>query len=148
MLDKYITKNGKKLRYGFTTGSCAAAAAKAACIMLFDNKEIESVTIDTPKGWILKLQVNDIELEDDYASCSIIKDAGDDPDITDGIKVFAKAMLYGKDEIIIKAGTGIGTVTKKGLFADVGKPAINPVPMKMIIAQTIVLIHLPHHRIH
>jgi len=133
MLNKHIIKDGKKLRYGYTTGSCAAAASKAAVIMLTCKKEIKNVTIDTPKGWILDLDINDIDIGSDYAVCSIIKDAGDDPDITDGIKIFAKAVFIDKNDIIIQAGKGIGIVTKNGLFTEKGKPAINPVPMKMII---------------
>src|SRR4030042_457705 len=133
MSNKYIHKNGKNLRFGYTTGSCAAAASKAACIMLFEKKKIEKVFIDTPKGWELELAINDIEINDNYVKCSVIKDAGDDPDVTDKIKIFAKAKIINGNDIEISAGEGIGIVTKKGLSVEAGKPAINPVPMNMII---------------
>lgn len=133
MMNKYILKNGKKLHYGFTTGSCAAAASKAACMMLFEKKRIKKVFIDTPKGWELELVINDIEIKDNYVKCSVMKDAGDDPDVTDKIKVFAKAKIIKGENIEITAGKGIGIVTKRGLSVEAGKPAINPVPMNMII---------------
>lgn len=133
MIDKYILKNGKKLRFGFTTGSCAAAVSKAACIMLFEKKKIKKVFIDTPKGWELELEINDIEIKDNYVKCSVVKDAGDDPDVTDKIKIFAKAKIIKGKDIEITAGEGIGIVTKQGLSVKAGNPAINPVPMNMII---------------
>jgi len=129
---KYITKNGKTLRTGYTTGSCAAAAAKAAAYMLINNRFIEQVEIDTPKGWKLKLDVNNPVITREYASCYIIKDAGDDPDITDGIHVYARAYKTERGEVSVTAGEGIGTVTMPGLQVRPGNPAINPIPMAMI----------------
>ncbi|QUH27379.1 cobalamin biosynthesis protein CbiD [Serpentinicella alkaliphila] len=125
-------KNGKKLRTGFTTGSCAAAAAKAAVYMLFNDRILEQVEIDTPKGWKLKLDVNDPVITEEYATCYIIKDAGDDPDITDGIHVYAKVRKVITKEIKIISGKGIGIVTMPGLQVKPGSPAINPIPMVMI----------------
>ncbi|MCP4136033.1 MAG: cobalamin biosynthesis protein CbiD [bacterium] len=130
--NKHIIKNGKQLRYGYTTGSCAAAAAKAAATMFFNGSRIVSVVIDTPKGWPLELPVDDIEITKEYAECSVTKDAGDDPDITNGIKIFARAKPTEGGTILITAGEGIGVVTKKGLQVSPGNPAINPVPMEMI----------------
>lgn len=128
---KSIYKNGKSLRYGYTTGSCAAAAAKAASIMLIEDRLIDSVDLMTPKGWLLKLDVVDIDRGLDYVSCAIIKDSGDDPDITNGIKVYAKVKRQ-ESGIDITGGIGVGYVTKKGLPVKPNNYAINPVPLKMI----------------
>lgn len=132
MLDRYIEKGGKKLRYGYTTGSCAAAASKAALTMLLSQEKVDTVTIDTPKGWTLTLPVQEPFFNDREASCAIIKDAGDDPDITDGVRVYAKVRPIDQEGICFKAGVGVGTVTLKGLSLPVGEPAINPVPREMI----------------
>ncbi len=134
MLDRFIEKKGKKLRYGYTTGSCAAAAAKAAVNMLYNNKIINNISIDTPKGWNIDLELCDIQMDKESVSCAVIKDSGDDPDVTNGIKIYAKAKRAEKG-IEITGGKGVGTVTRKGLSVSVGNPAINPVPMKMIISE-------------
>lgn len=133
-MEEYVYIDGKKYRRGYTTGSCAAAAAKASVHMLFTNKKIENINIDTPKGIPLTLKVKNIELKDKYVVCSIEKDGGDDIDATHTMDIFAKAELIPKEdeEIIVTSGVGIGIVTKKGLSVEVGKPAINPVPMRMI----------------
>ena len=132
MLEEYVIKNGKKLRCGYTTGSCAAAAAGAAARMLLGGERLERITIDTPRGWKLDLPVGDAVIAAGYAGCSITKDAGDDPDATNGIKIYARARKTGAPGIRVTGGTGVGVVTRKGLPVDVGKPAINPVPLKMI----------------
>jgi len=126
-----IYKNGKMLRYGYTTGSCAAAAAKAATHMLLTGEKIDSVELMTPKGWLLNLDVIEIEINHSV-SCAIKKDSGDDPDITNGVLIHAKVSKT-KSGIQLIGGIGIGQVTKKGLSVAVGEPAINPVPKKMII---------------
>ncbi|MDO4288082.1 MAG: cobalt-precorrin-5B (C(1))-methyltransferase CbiD [Eubacterium sp.] len=131
MLDRYIEKGGKRLRYGYTTGSCAAAAAKAALTMLLGQRQVTQVDIDTPKGWPLTLEVCDAHYSAAEASCAVVKDAGDDPDITDGIKIFATVRPSDKP-LVFKGGVGVGTVTLKGLSLPVGEPAINPVPREMI----------------
>ncbi len=131
-LDLFVVKEGKELRCGYTTGSCAAAASKAAAIMLEHGKIIDFVEIDTPAGIRLKLEVTDPEIKNDSASCSIIKDAGDDPDNTDGIKIFSKLTKRSDGEVNIDGGFGIGRIMKKGLFGKVGEAAINPVPRQMI----------------
>ncbi|KHS58887.1 MULTISPECIES: cobalt-precorrin-5B (C(1))-methyltransferase CbiD [Terrisporobacter] len=133
-MEEYVYIDGKKYRRGYTTGSCAAAAAKASVHMLFTNKKIENINIDTPKGIPLTLKVKNIELKDKSAVCSIEKDGGDDIDATHTMDIFAKAELIPREdeEIIVTSGVGIGIVTKKGLSVEVGKPAINPVPMRMI----------------
>ncbi|WP_432401694.1 cobalt-precorrin-5B (C(1))-methyltransferase CbiD [Wukongibacter sp. M2B1] len=134
MLDKYVVKDGKKMRYGYTTGSCAAAASKAAAYMAIQNEIIKNIDIETPKGWKLTLEVIDptIDFEGRAASCYIKKDAGDDPDITHGILIGARVEITDNTDIILKGGEGVGQVTKPGLYVPVGEPAINPVPRKMI----------------
>lgn len=86
----YVVKSGKALRFGYTTGSCAAAASKAAATMLMDQRLMKEVLLTLPDGKTLCLPVNDAELQDHEASCCIVKDAGDDPDVTHGIKIYAK----------------------------------------------------------
>lgn len=131
-LDLYVIKDGKNLRCGYTTGSCAAAAAKAATIMLESGKVINYVNIDTPANIPLTLEVHNPTIKKDFASCSIIKDAGDDPDNTDGIQIYARVSRRGDEDIVIDGGQGIGRVTRKGLFGEIGQAAINPVPRQMI----------------
>ncbi|MBN2041898.1 MAG: cobalamin biosynthesis protein CbiD [Spirochaetes bacterium] len=131
MLNNYKIVSGKKLRCGYTTGTCAAAAAKAAAEMLVKQAPVNHVSIDTPKGWTLNLDVEDISFFPDYARCCVIKDAGDDPDITNGMRIYAKVSTA-ESGIKITGGDGVGRVTKKGLSVEPGNPAINPVPMRMI----------------
>lgn len=130
----YIEKDGQKLRCGYTTGSCAAAAAKAALMMLINQKEIRTVSIVTPKGPVFLAEILDIEMTKEHVSCAVVKDGGDDPDVTSGMKIYAKVSFCQSDEkeIVIAGGTGIGRVTKPGLDQPVGEPAINSVPRKMI----------------
>ncbi|MBO4524742.1 cobalt-precorrin-5B (C(1))-methyltransferase CbiD [Ruminococcus sp.] len=130
-LEEYICRGKQKLRCGYTTGSCAAAAAKAAAEMLMTGREVVSVELLTPKGIKLCLDVNNQKLSDDSASCSIVKDSGDDPDITNGISVFAEVSTAVSGVEII-GGNGIGRVTKAGLDQPVGEAAINTVPRRMI----------------
>jgi len=124
---------GKKLRIGYTTGSCAAAAAKAATVMLKQQKRIDKVTISLPDGSKVEFPVLGCNFSAQEALCYIVKDAGDDPDITNGVQIWVKVVKGTTPEIIIKAGQGIGTVTKPGLPVEIGKPAINPIPYQMII---------------
>lgn len=133
-MEQFVYKNHKKLRYGYTTGSCAAAASKAAAAMLLSGKEISYVELHTPKGIDLRLEVLDISREDNTVSCAIQKDGGDDPDVTNGILIYAKVSREPADEaqIIIDGGVGVGRVTKPGLEQPVGAAAINKVPRQMI----------------
>lgn len=128
--------DSKNLRWGFSTGSCAAAAAKAAAYMLFTGKAIDSVDIYTPQGSKYTPVLEDIEIDKDYVSCAVRKDGGDDPDITTGTLIYAKVSLdsinEGELEIVIDGGTGVGRVTKPGLDQPVGNAAINHVPRSMI----------------
>ena len=88
-MEQYIEKDGKRLRLGYTTGSCAAAAAKAAAWMLLTGRRKETITLDTPKGIRLELAVREITMRADSVSCAIEKDSGDDPDVTKGTLIFA-----------------------------------------------------------
>lgn len=130
-MDEYIVKDGKRLRLGYTTGSCAAAAAKAAAWMLLTGHRKEDISIMTPKGIELKLPVLDIHMEEKSVVCSVEKDGGDDPDVTKGAHIFARVSLADAG-ISIDGGEGIGRVTKRGLDQPVGVAAINSVPRQMI----------------
>ncbi|MEG1871126.1 MAG: cobalt-precorrin-5B (C(1))-methyltransferase CbiD, partial [Peptostreptococcaceae bacterium] len=134
-MEEYVYIDGKKYRRGYTTGSCATAASKAATHMLLTKNKIETVNIDTPKGIPLSLQVHNIDLHSECVKCSIEKDGGDDIDATHRMHIYAKAELVNRtndEDIIVDGGIGVGVVTKKGLSVEVGRPAINPVPMRMI----------------
>lgn len=129
---RLIRVGDKMLRCGYTTGSCAAAAAQGAVLMLATGIAPESVTIDTPSGQELRLQLEDCSPGALRASCAVRKDGGDDPDATDGLLIYASAEYTGGHGIEFAAGDGVGTVTKKGLQIPPGEPAINPVPRQMI----------------
>lgn len=130
-LEEYVYRGAEKLRCGYTTGSCAAAAAKAAAEMIFTGHEVTGVKLMTPKGIMLDLDVADAELKDGSASCAIVKDSGDDPDITNGIRVYSRVRLIPEGTVIL-GGEGVGVVTKAGLDRPVGDAAINTVPRRMI----------------
>lgn len=131
MFEEYVYHGSKKLRCGYTTGTCAAAAAKASCEMLLSDSIVNKVAIAVPKGLVLELDIHNTVLTNDYSSCSVRKDSGDDPDITNGIMVYARCekIPFG---IEIDGGIGIGIVTERGLDQPVGAYAINSVPRKMI----------------
>lgn len=151
-MEEFVYIDGKKYRRGYTTGSCATAVSKAAVYMLLTNEKIDTVNIDTPKGIYLSIPVvsSEIKKNEDtgeiYSICSVQKDGGDDIDATNGIEIFAKATWVHEDEIdkseknfsfegdgfCVFSGEGVGIITKKGLSVEPGRPAINPVPQKMI----------------
>lgn len=153
MADSYIYKNQKKLRWGYTTGTCAAAASLAAAVMLLQGRRMEQVSLTTPKGVRLDLEVEEMDTGENRVSCGVRKDAGDDPDVTDGLKVYSQVRLpdadsvdvsgaggdyvYEKDglRLNLSGGVGVGRVTQCGLSCEVGKAAINPVPRQMIFEQ-------------
>lgn len=132
LMDEYLVKDGRRLRMGYTTGSCAAAASKAAAWMLLTGKRKESIQLDTPKGLTLNLDVLQIGMGTDWVSCAIEKDSGDDPDVTKGSLVFAHVSRTHHPGIAIDGGKGVGRVTKRGLDQPVGAAAINSVPRQMI----------------
>jgi len=124
----------KKLRTGFTTGTSATAAAKAAILSIMKQSKIENVEVKLPKGSFITIPINLCEFEKEKARCSVIKDGGDDPDVTHGAEIVVDLFLTEKkNEIIIDGGEGVGIVTKPGLGLEINKPAINPVPKKMIL---------------
>ncbi len=123
------------LRRGFTTGACAQAASKAAAFMLRTSVPIEEVSITLPKGNAISLAPIDREIGNGWARCGVIKDAGDDDDVTNGIKVMSEVRLIAEPIIRVSGGTGVGTVTKAGLPVHQGRSAINPVPMKYILRE-------------
>ena len=131
-MEEYIVKDGKKLRLGYTTGSCAAAAAKAAAYMLLTGRPKDTIDLLTPKGIRLHLTVEEIRITSDEASCAIRKDSGDDPDATRGTLVFACVRKMDAPGVLIDGGAGVGRVTKRGLDQPVGAAAINSVPRRMI----------------
>lgn len=131
--DYYVIRNQKKMRYGYTTGSCAAAACKGAVTMLLGRKTVDTVDLMTPKGILLHLELLDIQMLEDFASCAVRKDAGDDPDTTHGILVYARAEKTDTPGIVVDGGVGVGRVTRPGLSQKVGEAAINPVPRSMIL---------------
>lgn len=135
--DYYIIKNNKKLRFGYTTGTCAAAAAKGAAEMLLGGGEIREIPLMTPKGILLNLELLDIQKEDNAVSCAVRKDAGDDPDTTDGLLIYARVEKTDTPkiapQIVLEGGAGVGRVTKRGLSQKIGEAAINPVPKAMIL---------------
>lgn len=140
-MEKFTIKNGKKLKYGFTTGSCAAAAAAAAAAMLFSGQKVFQAEITLPSGEKVVLPVSETDADKDKVCCGVTKDGGDDPDATHGLKILAcvsrnpissGTFAETRDEITLLGGRGVGIVTAKGLQCAVGEPAINPVPRRMI----------------
>lgn len=126
----------KELRKGFTTGSCGAAAAKAALYMLLTGSVKDEIEIITPGGAVFRTEVKDIFREGNRVRCAVVKDGGDDPDVTTGLHVTAEVSAEeggdGALEIRIEGGPGVGRVTLPGLDQPVGKAAINRVPRQMI----------------
>lgn len=133
----------KKLAKGYTTGTCAQAATKAAMRMLLTGDRVGQVEVDLPGGKRLQLEIHDIEIEySDISgrtmhsvSCAVQKDSGDDPDITNGVLVYSKVTKTDQREVLLEGGTGVGRITKPGLEQPVGSAAINRVPRQMILKE-------------
>lgn len=132
------------MRYGFTTGSCAAAAAKAAAYMLLSGRQKNTITIETPKGIPYTADVLEITRGEKAVQCAVRKDGGDDPDITSGALIYAEVSLTDHTRmqatdtrIHIDGGIGVGRVTKPGLDQPVGNVAINHVPREMIAKEVL-----------
>lgn len=130
-----IVEETKKenLRTGYTTGTSATAAAKAALLSIINQTKIENVDVKLPNGSLIKIPIHSCEFDENGAKCSVIKDGGDDPDVTHGAEIVVDLSFTNKtDEIEIDGGEGVGVVTKPGLGLELNKAAINPVPKKMI----------------
>lgn len=126
-------KDSHEWRMGFTTGSCAAGSAKAACLVLKGLPVGEKIEIPLPNGERLSLPLQSTEKDSSWGKAAIIKDAGDDPDVTHGLEIRARVrILSDQGEIHLSGGKGVGVVTKKGLQVPVGESSINPVPQQMI----------------
>ena len=119
------------MKYGFTTGSCAAAASGAAAYMLLTGKTKTDITVETPSGRIFKAAILDIKRSENSVSCAVRKTAGDDPDITDGALIYSEVSIR-ESGFSIDGGKGVGRVTRPGLDQPVGAAAINRVPREMI----------------
>lgn len=144
--EHYIYTGTTRLRCGYTTGSCAALAAKAACEMLFSRKPVGLVSIVTPGGLPVEANVVDACIGEGCAQCAVRKDAGDDADVTDGVLVYARVEHAGsgtgaagskgvptrESEVSVDGGVGVGRVTLPGLEQPVGAAAINATPRAMI----------------
>lgn len=154
-MEEYVIKNQKKLRLGITTGTCSAAAAQAATMQLLLGVESHAVTMRTPKGMTVSVPVYLLESDSRKASYKVVKDSGDDPDVTNGTDVcvtveYVKQRVCEQKDgsqdrscaftsesfpyLTLDGGTGIGRVTKEGLEQAVGQAAINHVPRQMIFA--------------
>lgn len=129
------------LRDGFTTGTSATAAVKAALVSIIEQKKQLKVNVHLPIDKILEIEIHTNEFTTDWAKCSVIKDAGDDPDVTNGAEVGCEIQLTKSKEIKFVGGEGVGTVTLPGLQLAVGEPAINPVPRKMMTSAVQKLLH-------
>jgi cobalt-precorrin-5B (C1)-methyltransferase len=123
----------RTLRTGWTTGTCAAAAAKAAAAALVSGRLQERVEVGLPRSARrVAFPVARCELGDGWAEAVVVKDAGDDPDVTDGARLTARCSLRPEPGLLLDGGEGVGTVTRPGLGLQVGGPAINPVPRRQI----------------
>jgi cobalt-precorrin-5B (C1)-methyltransferase len=147
-------KTSRKLRSGFTTGACAAAAAKGAALALLGGQRPEQVLISFPNGSRQNFCLHSCEVQQGLALAAVIKDAGDDPDVTNGAEIIAaiseQELGAAGEALVVKAGAGVGTVTKPGLSVAVGEPAINPVPLRMIreaVAEALHELHCEHLRL-
>jgi cobalt-precorrin-5B (C1)-methyltransferase len=122
-----------KLRTGFTTGTSATAGAKAAMLSIINQKKIEFIDVTLPKKSQIRIKIENCEFSKSRSTCIVIKDGGDDPDVTHGAEIITEVSLTGKPgEIEIDGKEGVGRVTKPGLGLEIGSAAINPIPKKMI----------------
>jgi len=129
-----VEEEKTKLKTGYTTGSSATAAAKAALLSIINQQKIESIDIMLPKRSFIEIPIYSCEFESNKAKCSVIKNGGDDPDVTHGAEIIVELSFTDKvNEIEVDGGEGVGVVTKPGLGLEINKPAINPVPKRMII---------------
>ena len=130
--EHYVTAGGKRLRCGYTTGTCAALAAAAAARLLLTGRAPETVSLHTPKGWNVEVPVETPCLEGGAACCCVTKDGGDDVDATHGLPICARVEAIAGEGILLQGGSGVGRVTRPGLDQPVGEWAINHIPRQMI----------------
>jgi len=130
-----VSKKSKgKLRTGFTTGTCVTASSKAGVLAIINQNSISNVDVLLPKRDIINIKINNCKFSKNSAQCSVIKDGGDDPDVTHGAEIVVDLTLTANiGSIEIDGGEGVGRVTKPGLGLEIGGAAINPVPKKMIL---------------
>ncbi|MCX6021196.1 MAG: cobalt-precorrin-5B (C(1))-methyltransferase, partial [Chloroflexi bacterium] len=133
------TRSRAAMRTGYTTGACATAAAKAAALALTTGVCPTEVEITLPGGQLVTFALHRCELRDDGAEASVIKDAGDDPDITHGAEIVATLTWRDEPGLLLDRGPGVGQVTKPGIGLPVGDPAINQVPRRMITQHVTVV---------
>lgn len=134
-LERYIPVGGERLRCGYTTGTCAAAAARAAAELLLSGQCPAQVVVDTPAGVPVTLEIEDHCAGTGWAQCGVYKDGGDDPDATDGVRIEARVERLPHPGIEIDGGAGVGRVTRPGLDQPPGAAAINTTPRRMIEEQ-------------
>ena len=134
-LEHYIPVGQRQLRCGYTTGTCAAAAARGAAAALLSGRWPQAVTVDTPAGIPVTAELLESSQGPGWARCAVEKDGGDDPDATHGCLVFAQVSLTDAPGVAIDGGEGVGRVTRPGLDQPVGAAAINATPRRMIAAQ-------------
>ncbi len=131
-LQEYITVGTKRMRCGYTTGTCATAAAHAAAHLLLNGQDVPAVVVDTPAGIAVRVEVEEAEAGPGWAQCAVRKDGGDDPDVTNGALVYARVERCDEPGVAIDGGVGVGRVTREGLDQPVGAAAINSTPRRMI----------------
>ena len=134
-LEEYIHVGTKRMRCGYTTGSCAAAAARAASEQLLRGNSVPAVTLQTPAGIEVVIEVEEHTEGVGWAECAVQKDSGDDPDVTNGALVYARVEFCDEPGVHIDGGVGVGRVTREGLDQPVGAAAINSTPRRMIKEQ-------------
>lgn len=134
-LELYIPVGKKKLRCGYTTGTCAAAAAAGAAHLLLTGERLPAVRVDTPAGVPVEAELLNLTAGDGWASCAVRKDGGDDPDVTHGTLIYARVERRPDGKLSIDGGEGVGRVTRPGLDQPVGEAAINSTPRRMIRRQ-------------
>ena len=131
-LEQYISVGQKRLRCGYTTGTCAAAAARGAAEYLLTGRCPTAVEVMTPAGVLVRADLEEAAAGENWAVCAVRKDGGDDPDVTDGALVYARVEKTNTPGVAIDGGQGVGRVTKPGLDQGVGEAAINSTPRRMI----------------
>lgn len=131
--DHFISAGGRRLRCGYTTGTCAALAAQGAAWLLLAGWAQKTAALRTPRGWMVQVPLEQPRLEGGVASVCVTKDGGDDVDVTHGLKIVASVARQPGRAITIQGGEGVGRVTRPGLDQPVGEWAINSVPRRMIL---------------